>query len=164
MPQSDHRARPDGTAGKIVHVILNNYAAHKHEKVRARLDRHPRWTFHFTPTSSSWLNVVEGFFAILTRRRSQNGAFRAVVDLPAAINRFIDEHNRTPKPFTCVLTPTPSSPHATVGSKRWGQSTLMSAVSSSRRDDPLLAVSSCSVWPPLDRAGSTIMRRRLIML
>lgn len=86
-------------AGKVVHVILDNYAAHKHEKVRAWLDRHPRWTFHFTPTSSSWLNAVEGFFAILTRRRLLNGVFRSVVDLQAAINRFIDEHNQTPKPF-----------------------------------------------------------------
>ncbi len=84
----------DIPAGKIVHVILDNYAAHKHEKVRAWLDRHPRWTFHFTPTSSSWLNAVEGFFAILTRRRLQNGVFRSVVDLQAAINRFIAAHPR----------------------------------------------------------------------
>jgi len=89
----------DIPAGKLVHVILDNYAAHKHEKVRAWLDRHPRWTFHFTPTSSSWLNAVEGFFAILSRRRLQNGVFHSVVDLQAAINRFIAEHNHAPKPF-----------------------------------------------------------------
>ena len=89
----------DIPAGRLVHVILDTYAAHKHEKVRAWLDRHPRWTFHFTPTSSSWLNAVEGFFAILTRRRLQNGVFRSVVDLQAAINRFIGEHNQPPKPF-----------------------------------------------------------------
>jgi transposase len=89
----------DIPAGKVVHVVLDNYAAHKHEKVRAWLDRHPRWTFHFTPTSSSWLNAVEGFFAILTRRRLKNGVFRSVVDLQAAINRFINEHNQQPKPF-----------------------------------------------------------------
>lgn len=89
----------DIPAGKLVHVILDNYAAHKHEKVRAWLDRHPRWTFHFTPTSSSWLNAVEGFFAILTRRRLKNGVFRSLVDLQATINRFIAEHNQTPKPF-----------------------------------------------------------------
>ena len=80
-------------------MILDNYASHKHEKVLSWLDRHTRWTFHFTPTSSSWLNAVEGFFAILTRRRLQNGVFRSVVDLQAAINRFIAEHNQTPKPF-----------------------------------------------------------------
>jgi transposase len=83
----------DIPAGKVVHVILDNYAAHKHAKVRAWLARHPRWTFHFTPTSSSWLNAVEGFFAKLTRRRLKHGVFRSVVDLQAAINRFVAEHN-----------------------------------------------------------------------
>jgi transposase len=82
-----------------VHVILDNYAAHKHAKVRAWLARHPRWTFHFTPTSSSWLNAVEGFFAKLTRRRLKRGVFHSIVDLQTAINRFIAEHNAQPKPF-----------------------------------------------------------------
>lgn len=87
-------------AGKVIHVILDNYAAHKHAKVRAWLERHPRWTFHFIPTSSSWLNAVEGFFAKLTRRRLKHGVFHSVVDLQAAINRFIAEHNATEaKPF-----------------------------------------------------------------
>src|SRR6202795_4121130 len=56
-------------AGKTVHAILDNYATHKHPKVIEWLGRHPRWSFHFTPTSASWLNAVEGFFAILTKRR-----------------------------------------------------------------------------------------------
>ena len=87
-------------AGKDIHVILDNYAAHKHAKVRAWLARHPRWTFHFVPTSCSWLNAVEGFFAKLTRRRLQRGVFHSLVDLQAAINRFITEHNATEaKPF-----------------------------------------------------------------
>ena len=86
-------------AGKIIHVILDNYATHKHEKVRAWLARHPRWTFHFTPTSCSWLNAVEGFFAKLTKRRLKYGVFCSVTDLQAAINRFIAEHNQEPKPF-----------------------------------------------------------------
>ena len=90
----------DIPAGKVIHVILDNYAAHKHAKVRAWLARHPRWTFHFTPTSSSWLNAVEGFFAKLTRRRLKHGVFHSIVDLQAAINRFIVEHNATEaKPF-----------------------------------------------------------------
>ena len=89
----------DIPAGKVVHVVLDNYAAHKHEKVRAWLERHPRWIFHFTPTSSSWLNAVEGFFAKLTRRRLKHGVFYSLIDLQAAINRFIAEHNRQPKPF-----------------------------------------------------------------
>jgi transposase len=74
---------------KIVHVILDNYAAHKHPKVRQWLDRHPRFTFHFTPTSCSWLNAVEGFFAKLAKRRLKRGVFRCVVDLQATINRFL---------------------------------------------------------------------------
>ncbi len=86
-------------AGKVIHAIVDNYAAHKHEKVRAWLGRHPRWTFHFTPTSSSWLNAVEGFFATLTRRRLKHGVFSSIAALLAAINRFLAEHNQTPKPF-----------------------------------------------------------------
>ena len=74
-------------AGKLVHVILDNHATHKHLKVRAWLKRHPRFVFHFTPTSSSWLNAVEGYFAKLTRRRLKRGVFRSVVDLQAAIDR-----------------------------------------------------------------------------
>ncbi len=85
--------------GKVVHAILDNYAAHKTPEVRRWLARHPRWTFHFTPTSSSWLNAVEGFFAKLSRRRLKRGTFHSVVDLQAAINRFVIEHNNSPKPF-----------------------------------------------------------------
>jgi transposase len=85
--------------GKVVHAILDNYAAHKHPKVLAWLDRHPRWTFHFTPTSGSWLNAVETFFSALTRRRIRRGSFHSIVDLQAAINRYVAEHNHDPKPF-----------------------------------------------------------------
>ena len=92
-------------AGKMVHVILDNYAAHKHPKVRAWLDRHERFVFHFTPTSCSWLNAVEGFFARLSRRRLKRGVFRSVVDLQAAINRFLAETNAEPKPFTWTADP-----------------------------------------------------------
>lgn len=90
---------------KAVHVILDNYAAHKHAKVREWLDRHPRFTFHFTPTSCSWLNAVEGFFAKLTKRRLKRGVFHSVVDLQAAINRFVAENNQAPKPFTWTADP-----------------------------------------------------------
>ena len=91
-------------AGKLVHAIADNYAAHKHPKVRAWLARHPRWTFHFTPTSASWLNAVETFFSALTRRRLKRGVFRSIVDLQAAINRYIAEHNDHPKPFVWTKT------------------------------------------------------------
>ena len=92
-------------AGKVVHVILDNYAAHKHPKVRAWLGRHERFVFHFTPTSCSWLNAVEGYFAKLVKQRLKRGVFRSVVDLQAAINRFIDETNQMPKPFTWTADP-----------------------------------------------------------
>ena len=95
----------DVPAGKVIHIILDNYSPHKHEKVRKWLARHPRWTFHFTPTSASWLNAVEGFFAKLTKRRLKRGVFHSVVDLQAAINRFIDEHNKEPKPFVWTADP-----------------------------------------------------------
>lgn len=90
---------------KAVHVIPDNYATHKQPKVRAWLARHPRWTFHFVPTSCSRLNAVEGFFAKLTRRRLKNGVFHSVVDLQAAINRFIKEHNEEPRPFVWKADP-----------------------------------------------------------
>jgi transposase len=92
-------------AGKLIHAILENYAAHKHPKVRAWLTRHPRWTFRFTPTSCSWVNAVETFFATLTRRRLQRGAFRSLVDLQAAIKHYLAEHNQRPKPFVWTADP-----------------------------------------------------------
>jgi hypothetical protein len=73
--------------------------------VRAWLARHPRWTFHFTPTSTSWLNAVETFFAKLTRQRLQRGVFRSVDDLKAAINCFVAENNASPKPFVWTADP-----------------------------------------------------------
>ena len=90
------RAVPDG---KMIHVILDNYAAHKHARVRRWLTRHPRWIFHFTPTSCSWLNAVETLFAKLTKRRLKRGVFPSVVALQEAINGFVAAHNRDPKPF-----------------------------------------------------------------
>ena len=92
-------------AGKLVHAIMDNYAAHKHPKVRAWLARHPRWTFHFTPTSASWLNAVEGFFAKLTSKRLKRGVFSGIVDLQTAINRFLAEANECPKPFVWTADP-----------------------------------------------------------
>ena len=93
-------------AGKVIHAIVDNYAVHKHPKVRQWLARHPRWAFHFTPTSASWLNAVEGFFAKLTTRRLKRGVFRSVIDLQEAINRFIAETNANPKPFVWTADPT----------------------------------------------------------
>ena len=92
-------------AGNVVDVILDNYATHKHPKVRAWLARHPRWTFHFTPTSASWLNAVETFFSALTHRRLKRGVFGSIVDLQAAIKRYIADHNEHPKPFRWTADP-----------------------------------------------------------
>jgi len=92
-------------ARKLVHVILDNYAVHKHPKVRQWLARHPRFAFHFTPTSCSWLNAVEGFFAKLAKQRLKRGVFRCVVDLQATINRFVAQTNHNPKPFTWTADP-----------------------------------------------------------
>src|SRR5947208_7684322 len=92
-------------AGKVRHAIIDDYATHKHPKVRQWLARHPRWRFHFTPTSASWLNAVEGFFAKLTRQRLQRGVFRSVLDLQLAINRFVADTNADPKPFVWTADP-----------------------------------------------------------
>ena len=92
-------------AGKLVHAILDNYGTHKHPKVLAWLGRHPRWTFHFVPTSCSWLNAVETFFAKLTRRRLRRGSFHSLVALQEAINRFVEEANEDPRPFVWTAEP-----------------------------------------------------------
>src|SRR3954469_24501192 len=86
-------------AGKLIKAVVDNYATHKHPNVKAWLERHPRWTFHFTPTSGSWLNAVENFFSVLTRKRIRRGSFHSLVDLQAAIKRYLAEHNADPKPF-----------------------------------------------------------------
>jgi transposase len=85
--------------GKQVHMIVDNYATHKHPKVQRWLARHPRFHMHFTPTGCSWLNMVERFFRDLTENRLRRGAFRGVEELIAAIDEYIDRHNENPKPF-----------------------------------------------------------------
>ena len=92
-------------AKQAVHVVLDNYATHKHPEVMAWLARHKRFTFHFTPTSCSWLNAVEGYFAKLAKRRLKRGIFQSVAELEAAINRFIAETNGDPKPFVWTKNP-----------------------------------------------------------
>jgi transposase len=91
--------------GRELHLIVDYYATHKHPKVRAWLERHKRFHFHFTPTSASWLNAVEGIFAKLTRQRLKYAVFKGIVDLQAAINRFLKETNQNPKPFTWTADP-----------------------------------------------------------
>ena len=82
-----------------LHLIADNYATHKHPKVRAWLEKHPRFTMHFTPTSSSWLNMVERFFADLTADVIRAGSFGSVNELVRDIKAYLAERNVDPKPY-----------------------------------------------------------------
>jgi transposase len=82
-----------------LHVICDNYATHKHPKVQRWLERHPRFHMHFTPTSASWLNMVERFFRDLTQNQLRRGVFRDLEELIMTIGSYIDRHNENPKPF-----------------------------------------------------------------
>jgi transposase len=82
-----------------IHMILDNYGTHKHPNVKAWLEKHPRFKLHFTPTSSSWLNLVERWFAEITRKRIRRGVFKSVPQLIAAIEEYILYNNENPKPF-----------------------------------------------------------------
>jgi transposase len=86
-------------AGFDLHLIADNYSTHKTPEVKRWLKRHPRFHLHFTPTSASWLNMVERFFAEITRKRIRRGAFKSVAELEAAIMEYLDNHNADPKPF-----------------------------------------------------------------
>ena len=86
-------------SGLDVHLVMDNYATHKAPLVRSWLAKRPRWHVHLTPTSSSWLNQVERFFALLTERQLRRGIHRSVTALQDAISRFIEHHNADPKPF-----------------------------------------------------------------
>ncbi len=82
-----------------LHIIVDNYATHKHPKVKNWLLKHPRFHFHFIPTSSSWLNLVERFFGIITEKQIRRGAFKSVEVLETCIYNFIENNNKNPKPF-----------------------------------------------------------------
>ncbi|MGQ0613352.1 MAG: IS630 family transposase [Planctomycetaceae bacterium] len=87
-----------------LHVIADNYATHKHEKVRRWLQRHPRFHVHFTPTSASWLYVIERFFRDLTDKRLRRGAFKSIDQLVAAILAYVNGHNDDPSPILWTKT------------------------------------------------------------
>jgi len=90
--------------GRDVHLVLDNYATHKTPEVKAWLDKHPRFKLHFTPTSASWLNLVERFFAEITSRRIRRGSYSSVDDLEATIYDYLAQHNEKPKPFKWTKT------------------------------------------------------------
>src|SRR3954467_8641432 len=84
---------------KEIHLIADNYATHKHPKVREWLARHPRFHVHFTPTSASWLNMVERFFRDLTHNQLRRGSFDSVEELISAVEEYLAQHNADPAPF-----------------------------------------------------------------
>jgi transposase len=86
-------------ADRDLHLILDNYATHKHPKVQRWLAKHPRFHLHFTPTSASWLNMVERFFRDLTVNRLRRGVFHSLQELVTALEKYLLQHNREPKPF-----------------------------------------------------------------
>lgn len=90
--------------GLEIHLIADNYATHKHPEVKAWLKKHPRFYMHFTPTSSSWLNLIERWFRDITTKRIRRGTFPSVSDLISAINSYIEINNETPTPFMWTKT------------------------------------------------------------
>jgi transposase len=107
MPQHRHqefirflkRIDTETPAEVELHLIVDNYGTHKHPRVKSWLRRHPRFHLHFTPTSSSWLNLVERWFRDLTQQRIQPGSFHAVQELVTAIKTYIENHNQKPHVF-----------------------------------------------------------------
>lgn len=89
---------------KEIHIICDNYATHKHAKVKAWLKRNPRFQVHFTPTSASWLNMIERFFRDITDKSVRRGVFRNIAELTQAITDYIEAHNADPKPFIWTAT------------------------------------------------------------
>lgn len=90
--------------GLAVHLICDNHATHKHQDVSKWLDKHRRFHLHFTPTSSSWLNLVERWFRELTDKALRRGVFHSVPDLIASIQEYIDSHNDAPRPYVWTAT------------------------------------------------------------
>jgi transposase len=100
VPQADRR----GPTELELHLVLDNYATHKAPKIKEWLLRHPRFHLHFTPTSGSWLNLVERWFAELTNRKLRRSANRSVTELETDVRKWINEWNTNPKPFVWTKT------------------------------------------------------------
>ena len=128
-----------------VHLILDNYGTHKTAEVKAWLVAHPRFQLHFTPTSASWLNLVERFFAEITTKRIRRGVFTSVGQLEKAIRDYLDQHNAEPKPFVWTK-PT----DAILANEARALSKLRTikggnqALESERRLGPLLSLVACA--------------------
>ena len=98
LRQIDRETAPD----QQLHLVVDNYATHKHPAVKKWLNRHRRFHLHFTPTSSCWLNLVERWFAEITRKRIRRGTFHSVGDLIKAIRDYVRQYNKNPQPFQWI--------------------------------------------------------------
>ncbi|WP_017112607.1 IS630 family transposase, partial [Xanthomonas vasicola] len=87
-----------------VHLICDNYATHKHARIKAWLAKRPRYHIHYTPTCSSWLNQVERWFGLITQRAIRRGSFESVADLTRKINAFVEHYYQNPRPFQWTAT------------------------------------------------------------
>ena len=99
MDRLSHVSKREGRFRRLSTLIADNYATHKHPRVKSWLKRHPRFHRHVIPTSSSWLNVVERWFREITDKRIRRGVFKSVPDLIAAIEEYLANHNQTPQVF-----------------------------------------------------------------
>lgn len=90
------------STGLAIHLVMDNYGTHKTEAVRAWFAKHPRYHLHFTPTSASWINLVERFFALISERHIKRGAHTSVKDLETSIEHYLAIYNRDPKPFVWI--------------------------------------------------------------
>ena len=115
LPAGIDRDTPNGLD---LHLIVDNYATHKHAKVKAWLKRHPRFHIHFTPTSASWINLVERFFGLITDEAIRRGVFHSVAELKAAIHAYLEQHNTEPKPFVWTAKAAIFSKRSSEGEKR----------------------------------------------
>jgi hypothetical protein len=122
--------------GRELHVVVDTYATPMHPAVRAWLRRHPRVRLHFTPTSGSWLNLVEVFFSIITRQALRRGNYPTVADLIAAIQRFIDAWNGRCAPFTWTKDPDTVTAKATDPRRRKTQTTSVTGTRTTPRREP----------------------------
>lgn len=100
LKQVDKVVKDKHPEGTVVHLVMDNYGTHKTPRVKQWFAKHPEYRIHFTPTSASWLNQVERFFAEITTRRIRRGVFRSVRALEQAIYAYLEEHNKEPKPFS----------------------------------------------------------------
>jgi DDE superfamily endonuclease len=99
VPALSQADRPSNPTDLDLHLVVDNYATHKTPAVKRWLKAHPRFHLHFTPTSASWLNMVERFFAEITRNRIRRGVFKSVAELKSAVMEYLENHNADPKPF-----------------------------------------------------------------